>query len=395
MKYLLILVVCIALLASGCRREIPAVDTPTLSGAIVSEEKSSEEESSDTWTAALEPRELVFPADHRAHPDFRIEWWYYTGNLTTKDGRRFGYQLTFFRTGLQRAPKNPSRWTVRDLYTAHFAISDVANTRFFKFERTHRGGVDWAGVDDEGRVWNGNWELNVDSETEVHNLHAMQDGNSIELSLMPAKPLILHGNSGLSRKGATPGNASYYYSFTRLNTSGKITVGNETFDVQGTSWMDHEFSSSFLEKGQSGWDWFSIQLDSGEELMLYQMRLDNGAADPHSSGTWIAKDGAATVLSRDDFVLEPLRRRWHSKPTGADYPIAWRVRVPSLELDVTVTAVMPNQEMDTSAGTGVIYWEGCVDIAGTRGQIPVKGRGYLEMTGYAADGVARTFLSEL
>jgi len=378
----------------GCHRDF-AVEVPAdVASSVMADIDTSSRQEHSAWTAVLQPREFSFPEDHRAHPDFRIEWWYYTGNLFTTDGRRFGYQLTFFRTGLQRAPKNPSRWTVRDLYTAHFAISNVADEQFIRFERTHRGGVDWAGTSDEGRVWNGDWELRIDPQSQQHTLSAAQAGKSIQLSLTPAKPLALHGDGGISHKGPTPGNASYYYSFTRLETTGQITIDDQTFAVEGTSWMDHEFSSSFLEKGQRGWDWFSIQLDSGEELMLYQMRLDSGAADPNSSGTWIAKDGQTKSLTRDDFVLEP-QRTWNSPSTGGKYPMVWRVKVPRLELDLTVTAVMPNQEMDTSAGTGVIYWEGCVDIEGTHGQGAAKGRGYLEMTGYAGDSKSVSTLLSL
>ena len=368
---------CLLACCSACRKETPAIDLPHATGEFVS---SNDSTTHHQWTAALEPRDWRFPRDHGPHENFRIEWWYYTGNLETETGRRFGYQLTFFRTGLQRDPVNPSRWTVRDLYTAHFAISDVANQRFLRFERTHRGSLDWAGAR-QGRIWNGNWSLQFDADSAEHQLHALQDDHAIELTLRPEKPLILHGENGLSRKGSSPGNASYYYSFTRLETVGHVTIDGERLKVLGRSWMDHEFSSSFLEKGQQGWDWFSIQLNTGEELMIYQMRLKDGSADEHSSGTWVAKDGTVITLAREDFILEPLRV-WRSPTTSATYPIAWRVRVPSLELDLNVSALMPNQEMDTSASTGVIYWEGCVDITGSR-----AGRGYLEMTGYTGRGL--------
>jgi predicted secreted hydrolase len=290
---------------------------------------------------------------------------------------------------MQRHSQNPSPWVVRDLYTAHFALSDVQAGRHMFFERTNREAIGWAGAEETpGRIWNGNWELMFDGDAGTQRLAAEQDGHRLQLTLRPVKPLVLHGERGISRKGPSLGNASYYYSFPRLETSGEITISGETFAVTGTSWMDHEFSSSFLEAGQQGWDWFSVQLDSGHELMLYQIRREDGAVDARSSGTWVEVDGSARSLAADEFRLAPTPgETWSSATTGATYPLQWRVQVPNQRLDVMVRASFPQQEMDTSASTGVVYWEGCVTIDGTREGRPVRGQGYLEMTGYAGRGL--------
>lgn len=357
------------------------------------EERPPADQEPSAWQKALATRAFSFPRDHGSHPEYRIEWWYYTGNLETNTGRRFGYQLTFFRTGLQPQPANPSRWAVRDLYTAHFAVSDIQNKKFTRFERTHRAGIGWAGAEENpGRIWNGEWELRLEpasaGDPQRHHLVARENGFAIDLTLEPVKPLVLHGDGGLSRKGPSEGNASYYYSFPRLKTTGTIQVAGESWAVEGTSWMDHEFSSSFLESGQTGWDWFSVQLDDGRELMLYQIRRENQRVDQASSGTLVAADGQTTALTAAQFQLKP-RKFWRSPATGGHYPIAWEVAIPEHKLQFEVRAVFPAQEMDTRSSTGIVYWEGSVDIAGTANGQVLRGRGYLEMTGYAGQGLGR------
>lgn len=335
----------------------------------------------DRWEAAIQPRAFRFPQDHAAHEDYRIEWWYYTGNLQTSDGRRFGYQLTFFRTGVVRQPQNPSRWAVRDLYTTHFAISDVQARDFHFFERVGRKGVGTAGAATNAyHAWNGDWEVRLDGDR--HLLVAEHDGCRLQLQLTSAKPPVLHGQAGLSRKGPSEGNASYYYSLTRMPTTGTLTLEGRQFAVSGLSWMDHEFSTSFLEKGQQGWDWFAIQLDDKRELMIYQIRRTDGKADPSSSGTLVAADGKPKHLDHSAFTLVP-GDRWRSDTSGGSYPIAWTVRVPEEHLELSVRASMPNQEMNTIASTGIAYWEGSIQVEGRAGSQPVRGQGYLEMTGYA------------
>jgi predicted secreted hydrolase len=341
----------------------------------------------EDWKAAVEPHPFRFPQDHAAHEDHRIEWWYYTGNLQSSEGRRFGYQLTFFRTGVTREPENPSRWTVRDLYMAHFAISDIESKAFHFFERVSRRGIGWAGAaTDRYHVWNGDWEVRLEGDR--HRLVAQQEGCRIELTLAPGKPPVLHGEQGLSRKGPSEGNASHYYSYTRMETTGALSLEGRRYAVSGASWMDHEFSTSFLEAGQQGWDWFAIQFDDGRELMLYQIRRSDGTADPHSSGTLVARDGSSVHLRSDEFSLVP-GRRWQSERSGAAYPVEWTIHVPGKDLKLAVRAAFPGQEMNTTGSTGIAYWEGAVVIEGRSDGRPVGGRGYLEMTGYAGKSLGR------
>ncbi len=341
------------------------------------------------WRSADPGYTLVFPRDHAAHPDHRIEWWYYTGNLMTSAGRRFGYQVTFFRVGVDRRPVNPSRWAVRDLYLAHLAVTDVAQGRHHVAERLNRAGVGWAGADRESlHVWNDGWSLTLEDDGAHRLVAASDDGEiAVDLRLEASAPPVLHGDGGYSRKGTEPGNASHYYSLTRLPTTGRLTAGGESFDVAGASWMDHEFGSSFLEPAQAGWDWFSIQLDDGTDLMLYTMRLLDGSADPRSSGT-VATPAGVTRLRVGDYRLVP-GRRWTSPESAGAYPVAWRIAIPSLGVDLQAEAAVDAQELRTGRSTGVTYWEGAIDVRGTRGGAAVSGRGYLEMTGYAGPPLSR------
>ena len=337
------------------------------------------------WKDADPAYALAFPRDHAAHPDHRIEWWYYTGNLAAPAGRRFGYQLTFFRVGVDRRPINPSRWAVRDLYMAHFAVTDIERGAHHVAERLNRAGIGWAGASTETlHVWNDGWAATLDeADHGIQRLVAASDDEAlaIDLRLDPSGPPVLHGENGFSQKGAEVGNASHYYSLTRLRTTGRLVVGGETFDVGGLSWMDHEFGTSFLEPAQAGWDWFSIQLEDGTDLMVYVMRRIDGARDPRSSGTIVSPAGV-THLDADDFRLTP-GRRWTSPESGADYPVAWGIAVPRHGLELDVTAAVDAQELETGQSTGVTYWEGAIDVRGAREGVPVTGAGYLEMTGYA------------
>jgi predicted secreted hydrolase len=327
---------------------------------------------------------LSFPRDHAAHPDYRIEWWYYTGNLSTREGRRFGYQLTFFRVGVDPNPVNPSQWTVRDLHMAHLAITDIDRGLHRVAERLNRTGVGWAGAStDSLDVWNEDWRVTASDRT--HRLQAMDTNQSgrllLDLRLDSDMEPVLHGDQGFSQKGEDIGNASHYYSFTRLTTRGRLEVDGEAFDVTGISWMDHEFGSSFLEADQAGWDWFSIQLNDGTDLMVYTLRDLDGRADIRSSGTVVTSEGIIHLKS-DDVTLSP-RRRWISTVSGAAYPVDWRIDIPSLGLQLEVSAAIDAQELVTAQSTGVTYWEGAVDATGTHDGVSVSGEGYLEMTGYA------------
>ena len=346
--------------------------------------------SQGSWKQAAREYRLNFPADHASHPDYKIEWWYYTGNLVSNTQERFGYQLTFFRIGVNPTPSNPSRWAVRDLFMAHFAITDISGKKFRFSERINRSGVGWAGaLSDRYRVWNQDWETALDEHGQ-HHLVAHDKEMSVDLRLVPGKPPVLHGEKGYSQKGGQSGNASLYYSLTRMPTSGYLTFGGRSFAVEGLSWMDHEFGTSFLEENQTGWDWFSLQFDDGTELMLFQLRKLDGSPDSHSSGTWINAAGQAIPIQAGQFDLQGMRP-WVSLQSGARYPVEWEIQIHSLKFNVTVKPVVLNQELQTKESTGVNYWEGAIEVAGTRDGRPVKGRGYLEMTGYGGQIMSRLF----
>jgi len=335
------------------------------------------------WKFAEPGRGVVLPGDHVSHPDYKVEWWYYTGNLETREGRRFGYQLTFFRVGVNRGAGGGSRWALRDLYMAHFAVSDLSSGRFHAFDRLQRDGAGWAGAaTDSYRVWNGQWSVTAAADG-AHLLQARdpESGLAIDLRLTGTAHWVAHGDRGYSRKGRE--DASEYYSLPRLVTQGTLAVDGHTYDVSGASWMDHEFGSSVLEADQIGWDWFGLQLEDGRDLMLYQMRRRDGSRDPYSSGTLVSPDGQVVRLTRDDYTLEP-RGTWRSPRTGAVYPIRWHVTIPGQQLAFDVQAAMPEQELYTPHSTGVTYWEGAVDVAAGSGRSggSVRGRGYMELTGY-------------
>ena len=332
------------------------------------------------WKQATAGFRFEFPRDHASHPDYKIEWWYYTGNVQTADGRRFGYQVTFFRVGVDAAPVNPSRWAVRDLFMTHLAVSDPAKGRYRFDERLSRGGPGLAGAETATyRVWNDDWTAGLDDRGR-HVIRALSKAAGVDLVLDPGKAPAINGIDGISQKGAQAGNASHYYSMTRMPTRGALTIDGERFEVSGESWMDHEFGTSFLEAEQQGWDWLSIQLDDNRELMLYQLRRGDGSRDPRSSGTLVDAAGRATHLSADDFTLTRGTDTFRA-PSGATYPIRWSIRVPAQQLALEVSTPLENQELSTP-GAGISYWEGAVDFSGTSRGASVTGRGYLEMTGY-------------
>jgi predicted secreted hydrolase len=336
------------------------------------------------------PRPLVFPQDHGPHDDFRTEWWYYTGNLTADTGERFGYQLTFFRRALlppdERATR-PSDWAADQVYMAHFALTDVAGGKHRSFEKLGRGAAGLAGAQAVPyRVWLDDWsveEIAGGSAGSAARLRASAEDISLDLMLRDLKGPVLQGDRGYSRKGPEPGNASYYYSRPRISTGGTVTIGGQTFSADGLSWMDHEFSTSALGKDQAGWDWFSLQLDDGSELMVFQLRRADGSAEPFrvdsfSSGTLIHHDGSTLALGPADFELETTGQ-WRSPHTGATYPSGWVLTVPTTDLRLTITPLLADQEMNVSYA----YWEGAVKADGTVGGKPVSGNGYVELTGYA------------
>ncbi|MGZ8424960.1 MAG: lipocalin-like domain-containing protein, partial [Candidatus Binatia bacterium] len=327
-------------------------------------------------------RKLIFPADHFSHPDFKTEWWYYTGHLESQSGKRYGYQVTFFRFGLRDRQKDSKEAPLfSELYMAHFALSDIGAKKFTFRERINRGIAGKGGAaTDRFHVWNEDWK--VDGDEKNHVIQVNDRGTQLRLGLRSMKAPVLHGQNGLSQKGEGAGRASYYYSLTRMHTDGELTIDGKSEKVRGFTWMDHEFGSNQLRDDQVGWDWFSIQLDNQTELMLYLMRREDGSVDPYSSGTLVSADGVSKNLSVNDYHIEALQR-WKSPTSGATYPIKWKVTVPSEAIELEITPAFPEQELTTHRSTRVTYWEGAVQIRGTARGKPVGGNGYVEMTGYA------------
>jgi predicted secreted hydrolase len=332
---------------------------------------------------AVEPRDWQFPRDFGPNPSFQTEWWYYTGNVHAEDGRRFGYQFTIFRRAIAPPTENVntgSEWRSDQLYMAHFGLSDVSGERFFHEERFSRGGADLAGaaVDPLYRVWLEDWQVvALDESAETKRITArMSDGAALDLTLQQVKPPALQGDNGLSAKSSEAGNASYYYSLTRLLTEGTITIGDETFTVSGSTWKDHEFSTSALGSTALGWDWFGLQFDDNRELMVGQIRLADGGRDPNFGGILVNPDGSTCYLPSEAFTIEALDT-WTSPHTGAEYPSGWAITVDIGEaepLRLTATPQLLDQELH---GGGIAYWEGTVRLEGD-----VTGYGYAELTGY-------------
>ena len=338
------------------------------------------------WTVALPGYHITLPQDHLPHYNFRTEWWYFTGNLKTADGRPFGYQLTFFRHGYRppgTGQRFASRFVMNDVKFAHFAVTDVKADKFHFDSRVSRGAFGEAGFADEKRLaWIDDWELDFDND---FHLKAVAKDYAIELQLTPEKPAVLQGEEGLSQKADGAGHASYYYSITRLKSSGTVKIGSETFPVEGSSWFDREWATNQLTPEQSGWNWFAIQLSDGSDIMLYQMRLRQGGIDSHSNGKWIAADGTAENLRADEFELRP-EKYWVSPASKANYPVAWKLTIPKLNLDLEIAPAVANQELNLS----VVYWEGCIRLKGRRAGKPVDGIGYMELTGYQGEAPGLT-----
>ncbi len=320
------------------------------------------------WREAVPGYRFNFPRDHFEHPGYKTEWWYYTGNVEDGAGKRFGFELVFFRQGEQRGKKgNESAWRVDDLYLAHAAVTEVEGKRFRYQERLNRAGPGIAGASfEKRRVWNGNWSAVWTGDGQM--LTAIAPEFQFSIKLVPLKSPIINGVDGVSQKAEGRGKASYYVSFPRLSATGSITVGGKSHQVKGTAWMDHEWFTHQLQSGQTGWDWLSVQLDNNTEFMLFQLRRKDGTIDPYSSGTYIDAAGKAHHLEAKDFRLTPIEK-W------TRYPVHWRIEVPSLWIKLDCRAIVDSQELVVSKGG--TYWEGAVDYSGS-----ARGVGYLEMTGY-------------
>ena len=332
---------------------------------------------------AVSGYQFEFPRDHGSHDEYRTEWWYYTGHLQGESGRRYGFELTFFRVGVM-PPDTPQQtnWDLRNLSLAHFAITDVSGKAFRYHEKLNRSSPFTAAAA-AGRldVFNESWRATTTSDGNWR-IVASQDGDAIDLVLRSRKAPAIHGENGISIKAQGVGYASHYYSMTRLEVTGSVSSkGRKAEHCTGLAWMDHEFGSSALRESQQGWDWFSVQLDNDSELMLYQIRRSDNSPDITSSGSLITSEGDVIHLTRDEIVVRPLRR-WKSRKSGATYPMGWTVAVPKLGIRLRLDPVLEDQELLTHSSTRVTYWEGAVDVNGSFGNVSVDGDGYVEMTGY-------------
>jgi len=339
------------------------------------------------FAQVLEPAPIVFPRDHGPHPEVRQEWWYFTGNLDGAKGERFGFELTFFRValapGLERkdGPQHKD-WRARQFYFAHFAVTDRDRRAFHSSQRFARDALDLAGAqDDPFHVWLQSWSVQQDPASgskPVWILKAADAAYALELRLEPGTP-VLNGERGFSRKSAEPGAASYYYSIPRLKVSGSLKHQGQDLSVSGLAWLDREWGSGVLGAHEEGWDWFALQLDDGSSLMYYRLRKRGGQTDQHSAGTWIESSGTSSALTGRALAITS-SSSWKS-PRGGLYPARWRLQLGSQQLDIEVHPILADQELTVSPR----YWEGAVDVRGTRAGQPVAGRGYVELVGYARD----------
>lgn len=341
------------------------------------------------YARASEPRDFVFPTDHGPHPEFRTEWWYVTGNVSG-EGRDFGFQFTIFRNSLSpEVSTGASAWSTNQAFMGHLAITDIAGDRFRAGERFARG-VPWLAdaTADPFTVFLEDWRLGsdeADSDDSIFpvRLSGAVDGASLDLQLGAGKPLVLQGDAGLSQKGVEPGNASYYYAHTRMPAMGRVVIEDDTVAVEGLAWLDREWSTSALSSGQVGWDWFALQLDDGWEMMVYQLRREDGSADPLSDGVLINPDGERVPLEWDRDVFVERTAVWRAPDGRAEYPAGWTIRVPERGWELRVAPAVADQELRFAFR----YWEGTVVVDGVgEGGLPANGRGYVELTGYAEVG---------
>ncbi|MGH9433191.1 MAG: lipocalin-like domain-containing protein, partial [Terriglobia bacterium] len=333
------------------------------------------------YAVALPGYHYSFPRDNFNHPAYQTEWWYYTGNLWTSKGRRFGFELTFFRVGVSRAPRPASVWNVNDVYMAHVALSDIQSQKFYDDQRLNRAGPGVAGIDDSsGKIWNGNWQ--VVWRGDAQELRAVTTEFAFGLVLHSLKAPVIQGINGVSRKAPGRGHASHYISLTRLAAQGTVRLSGHSYPVKGSAWMDHEFFTEQLSGSPSGWDWTCMQFDANTELMVYRLRRQDGSEDPYSSGTYVDAEGHSQHLTVKDFQMQP-GSIWTSPETHARYPVNWRVQVPSLGISIVVTTPLKSQELVSKNQFTPTYWEGAIDLSGTKAGKSIHGVGYLELTGYA------------
>jgi len=372
-----LITICLCVLITACNEQVPS---PATSARTPIDALSGLDSGFARVTA---PAVFTFPADHGAHPDYRTEWWYFTGNLLAEDDRRFGFQLTFFRYGLNAdSLERESAWAADQLWMAHFTVTDIDGEVFYAQERFSRDALDLAGATaDPFSVWLNHWSVaGRDDGLMPMRLAAATDAVSLELMLDSDKPIVLQGDAGFDAKGPAGDagdNASYYYSLTRLNANGRLRVDTEELAVSGTAWLDREWSSSGLDSELSGWEWFGLQLGDGTDLMIYRLRRHDGTASPFSGGSLISPTGIVTRLRSADVHLRILDE-WRSPVTDTEYPVAWAVSIPGQSLNLEILPYFEDQELDLS----VRYWEGAVRVVGKSGSNAIDGHGYLELVGY-------------
>jgi predicted secreted hydrolase len=380
----LVLIAAPALLLFGsCQRQVPADHAPALPVDRLSVLRDAAQPG---FARAQQPRHFEFPQDHGPHPLFRHEWWYLTGQLQGAAGATFGFELTVFRLALRppdpAAAAAPSAWAARQLYVAHFAITDVDRGGFFSASRYARDALGLGGAAAQPfalRV--ADWSVTqapAPGGAMLHwQLQAADGDYQLQLAFSSAQPPVLNGVAGLSRKADAPGAASYYYSMPRLKAAGQITRQGVAIPVSGLAWLDREWGSGALGPNQQGWDWFALNLSDGSALMFYALRDRDGQRDAHSAGTFVAADGRVTPLANDAVQIEV--QRWWTSPRGGRYPARWQLRVRSLDLQLQVSPLLADQELTTQPR----YWEGAVRVAGRRRGAALAAQGYVELVGYA------------
>lgn len=382
-KYILILILSLLLVSGFIYFKGKTDIRPVDENSYFSEFMKSEPDKN--FYRAMKKREFKFPEDHGLHEGFQTEWWYFTGNLETEDKRKFGYQFTIFRSQLKPEKlkeERPSSFASNAVYMGHFTITDIKKEKFYFFEKFSRENKENTYVKKMPFALNlDGWQVfeNDEDYSKLENLklHVSHEGLGLSLKMEILKPFVLQGDEGLSQKSHGKGNASYYYSATRIMSSGTIEIKDEKFKVSGFSWLDREWSTSALSEDQEGWDWFSFHLDDGTDFMFYNLRFKNGEKDPLSKGVYVFKDGSSKKLGADDveIIVEDL---WES-PRGGAYPSRWTIKIPDLDLVMEVKPFVKNQELDFF----IRYYEGAVGIKGSYKGKKIKGRGYIEMTGYA------------
>jgi predicted secreted hydrolase len=346
------------------------------------------ESDSAGFERAFAPRSFNFPTDHGPHPTFKHEWWYVTGNLeSTNKKRKFGFQWTLFRIGLTpTAIPRSSAWAATNIYMGHMALTDIESGRFYHFQKLSRPALQMAGAEAEPfKVWIQDWQLKQtggSAHKPTLQLKAMESDIALDLTMKTTKKVVLQGDNGLSQKSQQPGNASYYYSLPRLQSSGTIRIGQQTFNVAGLSWLDREWSTSALSPHQAGWDWFSLHLSDSSEVMFYQIRSKAGKTDPASQGAIIQPNGEKSSILATELQITPMDY-WVSPVSKIKYPSGWHLTSPKHKLALTITPYIKNQELNQ---TVVTYWEGAVKVDGVYAGKKVTGSGYVELAGYTRSG---------